>query len=83
MRESFETGSFDTIPTAPTSNLHLSRAVANGILPRARHKRYTKNSILEVMCDRGLVHRVLVNTSIFGKKPNLYHIAGVLLLGAG
>ena len=55
MRESFETGSFDTIPTAPTSNLHLSRAVANGILPRARHKRYTKNSILEVMCDRGLV----------------------------
>jgi predicted transglutaminase-like cysteine proteinase len=35
MRESFETGNFDAIPTALTSNSQLSIAVANGPLSSA------------------------------------------------
>ncbi|PKL40171.1 MAG: hypothetical protein CVV41_20360 [Candidatus Riflebacteria bacterium HGW-Riflebacteria-1] len=38
-----ETGNFDAIPTSHTSNLQLSIAVANGILPRARQKQYARN----------------------------------------
>ncbi len=37
-----ETGNFDVIPTAPTSNSQLSIAVANGILPRARQNSMPK-----------------------------------------
>ena len=47
-----ETGYFDAIPTTPTSNSYLSIAVANGILPGARHKQYELVQILELKCDK-------------------------------
>ncbi|PKL39450.1 MAG: hypothetical protein CVV41_20655 [Candidatus Riflebacteria bacterium HGW-Riflebacteria-1] len=61
MRESFETGDFDAIPTTSTANLQLSIAVANGILPRARHKHYAKDHILKSSLAEDFYH--LLNTT--------------------